>query len=121
MQTRNVTSLVMALATASAVAILVILLVRGVLGPQGFALCGIVVMVVATGIWFLLLRRTRIDASTARARNQPRRNRRVLIVAGLAIFLPLSLWTTRGGPWIQRLIGASFLIALLVGNLLRKA
>lgn len=118
-QTRNITSIVMALATALAVASLVILLIRGMLAPQGFALCCAVVMVVAAVIWFLLLR-TRIDSSTTLAPNKARKRRTMFIVAGLAIFLPISLWATRGGPWLPRLIGTGFLIALLIGNLLQK-
>src|SRR6201996_4179352 len=117
-QRKNNSSLVMALATALAVAVLVILMVRGILAPQAFALCCVVVMVVAASTWSLMLRnaeeRSQIESTTDSARIRTHGKSKVFIVAGIAIFLLLSFWMTRGGPWLPRLIGACFLIALLM-------
>jgi hypothetical protein len=113
----------MALVTALAIAVLVILMIREILAPQAFALCCVVVMVIAAAAWFLLLRSAKgtsqVESTMDSVRMQTHGKSKIFIVAGIVIFLPLSLWMTRGGPWLPRLIGASFLIALLIGNLLR--
>jgi undecaprenyl pyrophosphate phosphatase UppP len=46
----------MALATALAIAVFVTLMIRRILAPQVFAVCCVVVMVIAAGTWFLWLR-----------------------------------------------------------------
>jgi hypothetical protein len=115
----------MALTTALAMVVLVSLVVKEIITPHAFALCCVVVMTVATGTWFLLLRSANEVTEDGCPMNSPhiqaRGKSKGFIVTGIAVFLAFSLWVTRGGPWLPRLIGTCFLIALLIGNLLRKA
>jgi hypothetical protein len=117
-------SLVMALATALAMGILVVLEVNEILSPRGFAAWSVAVMAVAAAIWFLVLKSVRKMRSNDEPVSSPQIRgggyKKVFVATALAVFLVFSLWGTRGGPWLPRLIGSCFLAALIIGNLLRK-
>jgi hypothetical protein len=117
-------SVVMALATALAMGILVVLVVNEILSPRGFAVCSVFVMAVAAAIWFLVLKSARKIRSNDEPVGSPQIRdsgyKKVFVAIALAVFLAFSLWGTRGGPWLPRLIGSCFLVALIIGNLLRK-
>lgn len=124
METWKGKPLALALALAFAVAIVGVLAAKEVLTPRVFAFCCICLMAVAAVAWFILLARAKkgngIEGTTVLPRVQPRKAK-IFVLIGITALLCVSLWVTRGGPWLPQLIGACFVIALVIGNLLRKA
>jgi high-affinity Fe2+/Pb2+ permease len=125
MRNKNKKSLAMALAISLVLAIFVVLVVNRIVSPREFAVCSVAMMSVAACIWYLLLssakeKNEKDNASMKSSHIRGLVKSRVLIIAGIALFIPFSLWMTRGGPLLPRFIGVCFLVALLIGNLLNK-
>jgi drug/metabolite transporter (DMT)-like permease len=105
--------------------LLVLLSVEGRLNPQTFAISCVIAMALAVVIWTVLLKRTNRpvqspdEVASAGPRNVSKK--KALQVAVLLLFLMAAFWMTRGGPWVPRLIGASVLVLLITGTVLRKA
>jgi drug/metabolite transporter (DMT)-like permease len=105
--------------------LLVLLSVEGRLNPQTFAISCVIVMALAVVIWTVLLKRANrpVQSPDEVASAGPRHvsKKKALQVALLLLFLMAAFWMTRGGPWVPRLIGASMLVLLITGTVLRKA
>lgn len=110
-------------ATATAVVTLALLAGLGTLNTRSFAIGCLAVMAVSATVWFILLKRRNnedTDSATPSSRVHKRTGKRHLLVAGVLIWLVLSFWITRGGPWAPRLVGASVLLSVLLAIIARK-
>jgi hypothetical protein len=116
------TGLAVSVVTAIAVAVLVLLVITGAMNPQGFAIGCVVVMSVSAITWFILLKRGggRTDSfnTTGASKVQSSDKTKYVRVAVLLLLLVASFWITR--PWAPRLIGASVLVLVLIGTIVRK-
>jgi hypothetical protein len=95
------------------------------LNPQTFAISCLIVMALAVVIWTVLLKRAnRMFKAPMKLPLVVLANvskKKALQVALLLLFLMAAFWMTRGGPWVPRLIGASMLVLLITGTMLRKS
>ncbi len=111
--------------TSVAMATLVLLFLAGVMDSRSFAVDGLAVITLAAIIWFLLLRheRARTDGfgPTTVTDSQSRDKAKYVRVAIISLWLVVSLWVTRAGPWLPRLVGAFVLVLLLIAAVRRKS
>ncbi len=107
---------------ATIVVILVFLTARGLLSPQQFGTACLMLMAVGALGWYILSRTASIHADI-QARSGalvPRSKKsKLILLVGLSFWLIFFLWVTRGEYWLSRLAGATVLILLLVGAIVR--
>ena len=110
-------------ATATAIVVLALLVGLGTINPRNFAIGCIAVISISAIVWFLVLKgRSSEDAQSATSSSRFVQNigKRHLLIAGVLVWLVVSFWITRGGPWVPRLVGASVLLLLLLALVVRK-
>jgi hypothetical protein len=96
------------------------LVVTDAITPQLFAMLCLFLMT-GSGVILYRLLSTSVHAS-APTNSNPSANRRkrwFVLAAGL-LWLIFALWMTRSGPWLPRLVGTSFVLLLIAGNMARK-
>jgi hypothetical protein len=103
---------------------LVILEVEGYLTPQRLAAICAIIMVLVLAVLSVFLRsgnklpENSVETLAVNPRAVPAK--KMLQVGLLLLFLMVTLWMTKGGPWIPRLIGAFMLLLFTTGIGLRK-
>jgi hypothetical protein len=109
------------LCTVLSLLALTTLAVIGMITPRIFGWLCLLIMI-ASGVVLYRLLRTAVAVHTPTNSNPKLnwRKRWYILAAGL-LWLILALWMTRGGPWLPRLVGASFVVLLIIGNMTRKA
>lgn len=120
---KNKRVLAVFVATAVALATFGLLFVMGTLNPRSFAIGCMLVMAASTIIGTFLLIRSNVtlDNPSAAASSVQKSNRKkYLQAAAFVLYLGGSLWITRDGPWVPRLIGASMLTLFAIGTILKK-
>jgi hypothetical protein len=107
-----------------AIATLVFLLLAGVIDWQVFGIANLGVMIVTAIAWHLVLKRESLHTDGFKpttptdSRNWDRAKYIRVVVA--SVWLVVSLWLTRGGPWLPRLVGVSVLVLYLIATITRK-
>jgi hypothetical protein len=103
---------------------LVFLLLARVVDWQIFGIANLGVMIVTAIAWHLALKRESPHTDGFKpttltdSRNRDRAKYIRVVVA--SVWLVVSLWLTRGGPWFPRLAGASVLVLFLIATITRK-
>ena len=118
----NTKLILLSASTATIVVILVFLTAGGLLSPQQFGTACLTLMALGVLVWCILSRPAPIDADIhARSGALVPRSKKsnLILLVGLSFWLIFFLWVTRGDYWLSRLAGATVLILLLIGAVMR--
>lgn len=115
----NIYSIAIVVLMALTLAALVYVFVNGHLTSRGFAIGCLSIISAACLAWYVLFLKfpVRSDSHGKIIVKTDRNSRpqRPIFIAILLLWICLSLWLTRHGPWIPRLIGVSVLVLFAMG------
>jgi hypothetical protein len=118
--TMNTALLTWLIGTVLTLIAVVILMVAGIITPRIFGFLCLATMCASGVIYYRLLKNGIPNSSHAGARSKvSQRKRWYILVAGL-LWIVLAFWLTRGGPWLPRIVGFSFVALLIFGNMMRR-
>jgi hypothetical protein len=94
--------------------------VAGVVPARGFAILGLVAMIVAGVAFYRVFNSAAPPLPPAGERSRLSERKRWYVLSAAFVWVVLAFWLTRGGPWLPRLVGAAVVIAFVAALMLRK-